>query len=235
MDKGLRGIKKKKKRESVVRICLDRSEAGRQNGDEAEDAEEAGILSAGNIWLPQRGSLPGWKAGGRGPQDLCTSRMVTPEALSRATSSFRVNSSLKVEKTFANLRRYELALLSGDASGEDRRTESLSSVRPSVSQQGSGACLSVTTATAQLQPLAVQNQEKRQTEKKHPTGRRKVAWRTKGDFVGGGEGGGVESRTEKKNRTVRYVAHASRPLVFFLVFFPQRLRRVERINRNQRA
>lgn len=57
-------MERDKKRESVVRIRLDRSEAGRQNKDEAEDAEEAGILSAGKIWLSQRGSIPGWKGGG---------------------------------------------------------------------------------------------------------------------------------------------------------------------------
>lgn len=48
-------MERDKKRESVVRIRLDRSEAGRQNKDEAEDAEEAGILSAGKIWLSLSG------------------------------------------------------------------------------------------------------------------------------------------------------------------------------------
>lgn len=120
----------------------------------------------------------------------------------RLISSFHVKESFKVEKTLQNKRRNSLCEAATPQTLEtaDRRTESLSSVRPSPSG-GSSACLSVTTATSQLQPLAIRTtqtkKKRREKKRKHPTAGRKVAWRTKEAFVrgrksSGGAGKGTE-------------------------------------------
>lgn len=146
----------------------------------------------------------------------------------RVMSSLHVIESSPVRKTLQTSKKEKRNPLCKAATPrrlerEDRRT-GVALIRPSISQQGSSACLSVTTATTQLQPLTVRaTQTKKKRERKKKTNVRLREGKSRGEQKRLLLGRKWSSRTKKRNRTVQYVAHAPW------------LQRVERINGNQQA